>query len=543
VASAQSYGYSGSDGDDEEYDRPDIRLSREDRVLFLNEVARLYGSDRDVRQLLTSINFPMPLMPSFTDNNALAVWSEIVRLCQNGIFPEDADAEPGDASVRALLTHAFRPYRSNPVFRRLMHKYVPEVMGQRRAPDAPPTRPPGRHENQTRPPGRPPGPGPDVDDVPHVIASIESDREVEELTELLSSYDLHPTVHWSTTRAVSFRVDASDLAVLEQQLAVGDMRFLIVPAGEPDFLYRFLFVIGPDSRRFQFADTPSHETVEDLAASVFEEYSSGVPGGAVNTVMNLVRPDGRNIRLQGSTRLHEAGVQDGDTMMAGFEGNAGAVNPVLRQDALVRVRRQMDDFALRNPGLEVEPDAGVLPTLYVLRFQQRSFAAPYEVGGEPPETFEHEVEIELGPDFPETAPRVYWLSPIFHPNVSPNYESERARERPMMRGMVCLGMLQESYLPSLDFGDLCSMLINIAAYRNYSVYLDSGTVDAAGKPVLRGNFYDGEAAAWAVRPDGQQRIAEIGGQPMAAQRALRSMFSGPGGPARRGYRNTIEAVD
>lgn len=513
----------------------------------------MYGSERDARQLLAQINFPLQRISGVFDGNALTAWGEILRQCELGIAPEERDAEPGDASVRALLLEAFKIYRRSDTFRALVRTYAPEAIGRRPTtrpgpagpgrPEEAPERPRAPAEDRSRPPGRGREPGPDVDDLPHVIAGVESPEEIRALRDLLASFGLDPAEHWSTSRAASFRINAPDDAELRMRLADHGVNCIIVPAGAPDYLFRVLFVIGPDGRRFRFADTPSHETVEELVASVSEEYSSGAPGGAVIAVMEVVQEDGSGRRLNGPTPLHDAGVRDGDTMRAGFQANAGAVNPLDRQDALARVHRQMRDFDLQNPGIEVEPDATVLPTSYLVRFRQRSFAPPYEVGGEPPETSEHEVEIELGPDFPETAPRVYWLSSIFHPNVFPNYECERARERPVMRGMVCLGMLQESYLPSLDFGDLCSMLIGIAAYRNYSVVQETGAVDTAGRPILRGNYYDGEAAYWATQPPGQQQIIAIGGQPMTAQRAVNALINGPGGPVRLGYRNTVEAVD
>ena len=79
---------------------------------------------------------------------------------------------------------------------------------------------------------------------------------------------------------------------------------------------------------------------------------------------------------------------------------------------------------------------------------------------------------------------------------------------------VCLGTLAESYQPSLDFGELCATLADIAGYRNYSVVALSDEVDpATGQALLKGDYYDENAARWAFSDRGQERIIAIGGAP------------------------------
>ncbi len=95
---------------------------------------------------------------------------------------------------------------------------------------------------------------------------------------------------------------------------------------------------------------------------------------------------------------------------------------------------------------------------------------------------------------------------------------------------MCLGALAESYRPSLDFGELCQILVDMAAFRNYSLLEDSGRLDAFGRPEVRGNYYDRAAAEWVVTNQG--RIAEIGG---------RVLFQAP--RQRKTYRNVVESVE
>ena len=106
-------------------------------------------------------------------------------------------------------------------------------------------------------------------------------------------------------------------------------------------------------------------------------------------------------------------------------------------------------------------------------------------GNRPPiEIDRHEVLLILGPDFPMEGPLAFWQHPIFHPNVADD------------SGVVCLGVLRESYRPGLHFGEVCQMLIDMAAFRNYVVH----------------EGFNPEAAQWATSPDGQRRIVERGGR-------------------------------
>jgi hypothetical protein len=64
-------------------------------------------------------------------------------------------------------------------------------------------------------------------------------------------------------------------------------------------------------------------------------------------------------------------------------------------------------------------------------------------------------------------------------------------------GLVCLGVLADSYKPGLHFGTVCQMLVDMARFQNYA--LDEG--------------YNEEAARWAASDEGQRAILAIGGRP------------------------------
>jgi ubiquitin-protein ligase len=300
---------------------------------------------------------------------------------------------------------------------------------------------------------------------------------------------------------------------------------------------RFLHVEGPDGRSFRFNDVPSATPVGSVASELVEQYTEGPPGADDQpTVVDLVGAGGAR-RMNPENTLGDEGVSEGDRLRVGFERRAAAVNPLDRREALFRVRNQLSEYQDTHAGFVVLPNSSALPTEYDIEFSQPSFGPPQNAGDEPPDISAHQLSIVLPPDFPIVAPRVRWLTGIFHPNVYPTYESEQLRERPYARGLVCLGTLEESYQPSLDFGELLATLVDIAGYRNYSVAVPAdGAVDnVTGEPLLRGDFYDGDAAQWALSEHGQERIRKIGGAPVF--RVL------TGRPARYGFEIEPDVIE
>jgi hypothetical protein len=58
-------------------------------------------------------------------------------------------------------------------------------------------------------------------------------------------------------------------------------------------------------------------------------------------------------------------------------------------------------------------------------------------------------------------------------------------------------VLAESYRPTLDFGQLCQLLVDMAGYRTYEIR----------------DPFNPIAAAWALTDEGRAMIADIGGKP------------------------------
>jgi len=301
---------------------------------------------------------------------------------------------------------------------------------------------------------------------------------------------------FANEQGILFRFTGTMAQALEltRDLEQGDghLHTRVGQSDHPEYLYHILNVVGPDQARLEVRDIPASTTVGELARGVLTKeydpkaFGADDQGRPRPTVVERLAEDGSTQRLNGNQSLQHQGIQDGDTLTVNPESRAGAVAPEVRQTALLRARSQILGYQERHTGFRV----GLLPptecpTEYVFRFRAPSFAPPPGTG-EPPRTIDdHDVFLSLPGDFPVLAPEAFWLTPIFHPNIWPD----------PARAKVCLGLLEERYRPSLDFGYLCQMLVEIAAYRNYVVH----------------EGYNREALKWAVSTEGQLAIEARGG--------------------------------
>lgn len=499
------------------WDGPEIELALVERDQFRETIAGIYD-ETATDQLLDRIGFPRGRRPALA--TATATWGGIFREFDNGIM---------DRPWRRLLIAAFRDYQTNRVFRGLFQHHI---LGTAPAPGGKPAREAEKPEAEQPKAGQPhPDPRPAiVDDLCHVIVYIDTGDDAEQVRGLLDRLGLQPEPVWVTEHGIAFRVNTADPIDLRRALQDADFGYIVVEPGRPDYLYRTIWVNGPDGRRFRVTDAPAQQTVENFAGGVLDQYPP-FRDTARPTVVDRVGEAGQGDRLDPDDTLHDAGVEDGDELRVGFQATAGAVHPQHREEALYRVRNQIVAYATSHEGFGVEVDWPQLPSEYTIEFPGRSFAPDPDGGPEPVETDRpHRVLIQFGADFPMTPPHVFWLTPIFHPNVYPLYESEAARSRPHMRGLVCLGELAVSYQPALDFGELCQTLVDIAGFRNYRLFEATGEIDAQGRAVIAGDYFDAAAARWALTH--QDRIRAIGGR-----------LVGRGDRGAGGFRNRIEAVD
>ncbi|WP_250286732.1 effector-associated domain EAD1-containing protein, partial [Frankia sp. CiP1_Cm_nod2] len=409
-------------------DGPDIRLSRDDRIDFLNALARAYRTDGAVSTVFTQIGYPLAYSPVIQGSNPEQWWTQVFIEFDNGIIV---------APFRTLLYSSSRRYPGNEVFQRLAARHLAEA-----APDAVaadrvgmPVGPnPVRETPAEGEAGRPAGveEEPAAEEGPaqscHVIVRASSEPERRHAQETLARLGLEPHEFWSTSHAVSYRVSSTDTAAVRERLDGTDLGWTLVPPGEPDYVLQTLYVGGPDGRQFRLNDAPAQQTVENVAASVMEEYPPGFTDATRSIVVDEVQDDGSGRRLNTDDTLHVAGIRNNSRMRIGVEARAGALNPKDRQEALHRVRNQIVAYARAHPGFQVRANSGLLPTEYELEFAQPSFGPGAAPGDDPVAVDRHVVLIQLGAEFPETPPLVFWLTPLFHPNVFPNYDCDQARE-------------------------------------------------------------------------------------------------------------------
>jgi hypothetical protein len=521
----------------------DLGMTDSDWYELRSALANVFDSDMAAGDILGRIGFPNGQRPRDWSANSEQAWIQVFTLLEKGLiqFPQ-----------RNLLSAAVDVYRYNNTFRSLAIRYglispdADESAGGNRETTGEFTatevmvgedsEPPAgqRRRSRERSAGvaqeathDEPEPAPPTC---HVIVRAGSEADRAAAAAVLVGLGLEPRDVWATAYATSFEVNSGDAAAVRGRLDDTDMSWVVVPAGANDYLIRELYVSGPDGRRFRLLDAPSQQTVADVAAGIMAQYGPSFAGQSRPTVVDRVQPDGQGERLAPEQTLHSAGVRDGASLRMGFEATAGAVNPLDHQDALRRMRNQILHFARSRPDMTVRAAPPTLPTQYEISFAQQSFGPPSQQDGPPTEVTHHVIRIQFRTDFPETPPLVFWESPIFHPNIYPMYDSELARRRPLSKGLVCLGRIALSYTPSLSFGELCQTLIDMAAYRNYTVAAPTGVIAADGTEVLSDDYYDPLAARWAR--DHQAEIKAIGGSPMLRR-----------GTVTKPYANAIEAAD
>lgn len=491
-------------------DEPDIPIEPEDSTTLMKVLASVYNTEERTFTLLRVVHYPRELIPAWP-GTALGFWS---------IIFEDLDRGVMSGAYRDLLRAAYETYSANPRIAALHSRYLGQPEQQpTSSPSSPDSVPAaGSTQAQDQPTPSPQQPT----DTCHLVVWLDSAEQRDALIEWLAGHGITAEAEWSTPSTASYRLNQADPQEVDRiMLSRRDFGWQVLAPGAPDYVLRYLSVEGPDGRRFRFNDVPSATPVRNVGDELVGQYTEGLPGAEQATVIEHVGPEGPR-RMNPDSTVGEEGITEGSRLRVGFERRAAAVNPLDRRNALLRVRSQIDEYQDATPGFQYVPNSPALPTEYDIEFTRPSFGPPAVRGEEPTDISVHQVSIVLPPDFPIAAPRVRWLTDIFHPNVYPTYESERTRENPHARGIVCLGTLAESYVPSLDFGELCATLADIAGFRNYSVFVPADNqVDAAtGQPVLKGDFYDGDAARWTISPRGQERIAGIGGA--TAQRDLRA---------------------
>jgi ubiquitin-protein ligase len=250
---------------------------------------------------------------------------------------------------------------------------------------------------------------------------------------------------------------------------------------------RVLFVEDTTGEQFE-CRVPVGTSINHLAGDFFESQgwdTHDARGRAQRAVVELVDRDNpdRTLRLNGDDTVEGAGLQDNDVLRVFPESVAGAVDERARLPALIQDLNGMTDLAGWNKRITFEAKPAQAPTFYRVRLDYPGFRRLDR--DEPVRTETHEVEIHLGARYPAEAPRVFWASDVFHPNIHPEH-----------RG-VCLGVLMERWMPGMGVARLVTMLAEIAQWRNFDII----------------NAFNPEAARWASDPANMEYVRQIGGSP------------------------------
>lgn len=451
---------------------------------ILDELVTVIQDEANARILLEVIDYPRAGRPTFpTNTNTYNYWMDIGQQIAGGVLPIGND-------LQQLVDAAAERYPSNPIFQqyRSQTEQVQQQSEQEtgKAHSTPKT--------QDAPTQRDRSP-----QYVHILVRGWEDVEslIDSTRNLSNEYGRPPdTIQLGFANAEGVLLSLEGWTVEQAWSLANGLRTNPPTSGQPieataaastfqDYLLSRLYVEGPDQSRFEINDIRASTPIRDVAQGVIlEAYDSkAFPGGGRKTVVDRVNPDGSTQRLDPNKSLHESGIKEGETLQVSPESTAG-IHPQVREEALARTCTQVLAYAASHPGFEVAANARRTPTEYTFKFQVPSFAPPAIPGSSPIEIDQHEVYLILPPEFPMQAPTAYWQTPIFHPNIDPRF------------GHVCLGALEESYRPSLDFGELCQILVDIAGYQNYT--LEEG--------------YNGAASEWALSKEGQIAIQRRGGK-------------------------------
>ncbi len=250
-----------------------------------------------------------------------------------------------------------------------------------------------------------------------------------------------------------------------------------------------LYIDSPDGERFE-CEIPASTQLSRLAADFFEVrgWPTSSQGQKQRAVVELIDPEdpGRSKRLGGEQSVGDAGLCDGAILRIFPESIAGRVDQRARMRALVADHRDMEDLASWHPYISFKANMTHAPFEYTVTFTCKSFVGLKADGDTPRIDDVHQVRITLKSDYPRSAPRVKWLTDIFHPNIAPGGNT------------VCLGVLQERYLPGIGLKRIVTMLAEMLQWRNFDLH----------------GVLNKEAAQWAADVERHWRyIEQIGGYP------------------------------
>jgi hypothetical protein len=489
----------------------------------------------ECRVFLGEIGYPQQQMPQVA--NSMMFWAEVVRKIELGMLPE--------GGLELLAAAALRWYPGNPAFKNAMVTFTapqpaaPPSVARPATPGAPPGHPTIPAPDRSTPPSTPLLPAPTQPDAPSArpaksedpqpsqnsptpptpvqappalsplppplvppvtLVEVIGSTRFEEIRAIVEQSVPSSRMLYAAFQSAAFHVPAESAATAVRQALIGFPDQVQVCAGTYDHvphLLGLLTVLGPDGQRFELRGVSTTTRVSGIPTAVMREYNelaTDSRGRRLRIVVDLVLPGNQVRRLNPNATLHEASVQDGASVRLSVETTAGVDIDRFLSFAK-RARNQILNFAKGHPEFQVvEMDSPDAPSLFRIRLESPGFE-PLDGGGVR-ERNSHDLQILLPSRFPDAAPQVRWLTPVYHPNIADLGSGQYG-------GYLCLGLLEDQYQPGISFNVLCQMIIDVTSYRQYGL---PSRFDPDGPGVM-----NVEAAEWAATGHGQTSIVEIGG--------------------------------
>jgi hypothetical protein len=474
---------------------------------FITELAKIFAEEAEAQALLEDIRFPRAYWPNWNAfRNPRAYWARVITEIENG--------RVRGLGPDGLARVANRRYPENRLFRETV-EHDPGPLEETKVDPEPEPRFTGRARAAAEPETAERKVWPTL-----LFQGSDQYDDLVRLVRQVVGPQAEMLYATGEEAAVLVPDEFDETALLEQirraveDLGTEEIRVLFERFPFAPHLIQRIRLVGPDQQVFYAEDVPNTTPVRDLPYALLAQYGEQTRqdrlGRTRRTVVDRVVPGARpgapptETRLDPDRTLHEAGVREGDELHIRPESTAGAVSQRLRRSALATARNEIREYEETHPDFEVlDTDHEILPTVYDIKFEAPGFAPPADLDRPPDELRpiprdEHQAQIILSDQFPLKAPYVLFSTPIFHPNVEPGGNTDRPK------GMACIGLLGDNaYRADLDFHELCALIKDMAAYRNYGA-LPHGMLDAHG-------FLDPTAAEWARSDAGQEMIVARGG--------------------------------
>jgi hypothetical protein len=473
------------------------KLPTEIKQVLIDTLANVYATQAQAEELLEDMDFPPQTRPRWdASREVVAFWRQVVRALELGAVPREG--------VPQLVETALRRWPGNHDLQKIREFLRTE-----------------QREHA--------GAGGNADTLYRTVEFVGSDAYPEFLQMVRELVDHGAVQLYANHQQAAFLVaemPPDRLQQLQERAARIDPNVEVL-YGEHDFrpaLYTRLRFRGPDQQLYEIPYVPNTTLPSELVPTIWAEYrpevSRDANGQLRRAVVDYRDENGEARRLDPDVPLFNQGIRDGGQLEVSAESTAG-VDTLLRLEAIAQAREDIADFADEHEEFTlVRMDDDRLPLRFEVALHVPGFAPPEDLDAwplEPRPINRHELVIGLPAEFPIQAPRVLWLSEVFHPNI--------ARDEELGKGSVCLGPLMTDYTPDLSLYALCQMLIDMARYRNYEIlphdYQMAMYFDSLVRDMLeRGGYLDRAAAAWAFSFEGQERIKEIGGTTWLARAGL-----------------------